>query len=1184
MKKILAKLLAVIVKGLKKAEFWFFVLFTLMAIAIWFGGPQVTVANKAIWDSVLSRMLTVTGIGFMGLSVIFIARHFNINKQKTHDELVQKKQIKKNKQTINDELALLKDRIKDAHKTIKKSTLHGKNGSNIKYKLPWYLVLGAKDSGKTSLLEYSGMDFPLNQSLSKRLFNTITSTDYCDWYFSNEAVWLDISGRFIYQSKFALEEPIWNGFFKQLQKKRRQQPINGLLITLSCEQLLDFSDEKRNTHAKEIRERVEDIRRLLKVNVPVYLILTQADKLDGFTETFDGLSAEEREQIFGITFKDEQNSTCEKNIRSEYESLLTVIANQVIRRVHMERNIDLRAVIVQFPEVLASLTEPMISFINHAFSGNRYHKGSYLRGVYFTSAEHTTHEANDAKLSKEASEPHIANPARYDLIRSPHNGLFIRRLLEEMIVLESGIAGIESRYIARIKRNNRLIYLTAICSVLAAGGLWSRAFISQTTQLQILLNAFDHYQESAMVLSPVDDAARILPVLDTLYNAVTSYDNQHDAFIYQNLGLNKMNVAEPAVIARYTKELQTLLLPRVLLQLEEQIMANKDNRDFLFQALRAYLMLKEQRYLDKDYLKNWLALDWSYRYSGNNNVQKALNEHFSRLLDSGFLPPSLSDKVIKDARLVLQKISSTQLIYQSIKQDSFGIHLPDFRISSVLSPQYRIFTHDDYAIPGLYTQKGYLSVFLPQGLKTVKAEIRENWVLGTSSNLSEIDIKKVYSEVVDLYFKDYMAYWTQAIDKLAIAPTKNLEEAAVQLSGLTSGAEPIVRILTAIRRNTTFLDQSTLIKKAGEKNGLLPKSNSKLAKIAAGGMSLAIKQMEDDASARKAIAQRFNTLNLLLPDGEEPVTSLQNVSNAINRMQSKLSTIVNSVVRSQDGYEFARAHMKSQNTEMKALVEAAKQLPEPVRRWVISLTDNIWRLSLKEAHNFINQQYAKTVWPKYKQNIMDCYPFIGSSKDVALIDFNRFFRKNGVLENFWEQWLSPFASMSTTSITPYRKSGRSLVFSDTLKQALLQGKQIRQAFFDEDAKRVAINFQLEPYELGNNLLAANLQIGSEWLSYEHGPIKEQNFIWPLSTSSQTTGLIIEDLTNERQKLMQFKGPWSLFRLFDQFQMIPVRGSRVLKMQLPRPTSVKLSYELTASSSVNPFTKNLLKDFRLPPRL
>jgi type VI secretion system protein ImpL len=62
------------------------------------------------------------------------------------------------------------------------------NTYNYKYQLPWYLLIGAENSGKTSLIEGAELNMPLGHP-DLGIHNP---NPECRWWFLNRGVILDI--------------------------------------------------------------------------------------------------------------------------------------------------------------------------------------------------------------------------------------------------------------------------------------------------------------------------------------------------------------------------------------------------------------------------------------------------------------------------------------------------------------------------------------------------------------------------------------------------------------------------------------------------------------------------------------------------------------------------------------------------------------------------------------------------------------------------------------------------------------------------------------------------------------------------------------------------------------------------------------------------------------------------------
>ena len=110
------------------------------------------------------------------------------------------------------------------------------------YELPWYLIIGAPGSGKTTALRHSGLKFPLADVAGEDAIRGVGGTRNCDWWFTDQAVLIDTAGRFTTQdSDRENDRSTWSGFLAMLKRTRPRQPLNGVLVTVSVSDLLTRS-------------------------------------------------------------------------------------------------------------------------------------------------------------------------------------------------------------------------------------------------------------------------------------------------------------------------------------------------------------------------------------------------------------------------------------------------------------------------------------------------------------------------------------------------------------------------------------------------------------------------------------------------------------------------------------------------------------------------------------------------------------------------------------------------------------------------------------------------------------------------------------------------------------------------------------------------------------------------------
>jgi len=177
----------------------------------------------------------------------------------------------------------LQEKIQEAVQTLAKSPDLRKKRVLPLYAVPWYLCIGASQSGKTTLLRRVATSFA---PFARPPSDTASPTQNCDWWFFNTAIILDTAGHYALP-KNEVEHSRWYRFLRLLRAQRALQPINGLIIALAVDTLASKRQEEVRLEAAEFRKRIDEAIRELGIAFPVYLLITRCDILEGFTEFFE---------------------------------------------------------------------------------------------------------------------------------------------------------------------------------------------------------------------------------------------------------------------------------------------------------------------------------------------------------------------------------------------------------------------------------------------------------------------------------------------------------------------------------------------------------------------------------------------------------------------------------------------------------------------------------------------------------------------------------------------------------------------------------------------------------------------------------------------------------------------------------------------------------------------------------
>jgi type VI secretion system protein ImpL len=343
---------------------------------------------------------------------------------------------------VAQELETIRARFKQAAEDLDGARFASPDGKGREVEeLPWYVIIGAPGSGKTTALLNSGLRLPLYTGTSATpSVSGVGGTRNCDWWFTDEAVLLDTAGRYTTQeSDRKADAAAWLGFLRMLKEFRPERPINGALVTVSVMDLLLWTKAERAKYAAHVRMRLSEMVAALESRFPVYVLVTKVDMLAGFTDFFGDLDVAGRSQVWGTTFPmDVDPALIAGPYERDFGALEDRLGAEMLARLHEERDLQRRASIYRFPQQFHSMGALMGEFLALAFGTQVNHKPLWLRGAYYSSG---TQEGNpiDRVLvalarSFKLERASVAGPA------GTGKSFFLTRLLREVVFSEADLA------------------------------------------------------------------------------------------------------------------------------------------------------------------------------------------------------------------------------------------------------------------------------------------------------------------------------------------------------------------------------------------------------------------------------------------------------------------------------------------------------------------------------------------------------------------------------------------------------------------------------------------------------------------------------------------------------------------------------------------------------------------------
>ena len=265
-----------------------------------------------------------------------------------------------------------------AVKTLKKSQLKLKG--NPLYVLPWYMVIGKPRSGKSTALKNAKLLLP-EIDLPKQ---TEGSTLNLAWWLYEEAIVIDTAGRYAVPDDETRDRKEWATLLSMLARHKQKEPINGLVVVVTADRLLNDSEDSLMEEGRQVRASINELMEKLEVHVPIYLMITKCDLIDGFSSWCDYLPEKSLLQPMGF-LKEEQGGEIHAVLDQGLDSVLDRMKD--LRLLMLERSQNADDCLLTLPRNMEKLRTGLHAFIKAALKENPYQDTPKFRGLYFSSSQ-----------------------------------------------------------------------------------------------------------------------------------------------------------------------------------------------------------------------------------------------------------------------------------------------------------------------------------------------------------------------------------------------------------------------------------------------------------------------------------------------------------------------------------------------------------------------------------------------------------------------------------------------------------------------------------------------------------------------------------------------------------------------------------------------------------------------------
>ncbi|WGY45888.1 type VI secretion system membrane subunit TssM [Vibrio sp. ABG19] len=1150
-------------------------LFILLNVAIWWAGPWLEIFETKPLQSVLSR---VVASGLFTLGALALWGLLQWRKLQNYQA-----QQKRDEQLRQDPIRVYEERQEVELNQVMVNMRQNLNKRNYLYSLPWYLVLGLENAGKTSLINRSGQKFVFSSVM--RASGQKSENPYSfDWWIGDESVLIDPDGELLTQGNRsedndgAMERRLWLHFVKWLDRTRSRRPLNGIVLALDVSHLATATASERKAYASLLRARLRELMETLSTRLPVYIALTKLDLLYGFEPFFKHYTKSQREEVLGFTFSLDSIDNLDnwlEEFAKDYAEFVERINNALPHAVSAPMSLEERNAIYSFTRQVSGLKEILGQFFQDALASDQFSTSALVRGAYFTSVyqQGVPTNAFDDAASRRYGLSHAVNTAQ----RAKNSTIyFTQKLFTNIIYPEAGLASDNFR-IARQKR--RLMVLSVVTGSIATlllVGNWHRNYLANVEHANAVLAKVNQYRDEFPSKASLASQQDVLEPLNKIREATLEFGFFREKPKYiSDFGLYQGHTIGPMVEATYLNLLETRFLPLLMADVVMDLNQAQTDEEKLA-VLRVYRMMVDKSGRYQDYVMDYFSRYWQQEFSGRREIQEELLGHLDYAMRHTDLAGEsqhgnkAATKVLKPYEPTIAKVQAElgsmpndQRVYRNLKLNAQTVLGPAINLRNLVGPVFdvvfeeRVMNSSSLYIPQMLTKRGFEEYFMPRSESVSELALIDSWVLGQSKSaqFSEADKQALRNKIRDQYVADYTNTWRAALNEIDVKYFSDINDAVAVLDNLTGNIEPMQRLLRTLDTNTELY--ASLPDDDAAQQALLQSPKYKVASM---------------------IESPFAELNdMLKPVGDKPAY-MNEVLASVEELQNYLKAIQTAPDVGTAALDATKARVKLVNADpIYTLKRIASGLPKPLDSMMTKIADESWYVIKQEAIRHLEVRWHDDVYNTFQRKLAGRYPFNPKAKkDASLQDFEAFFAPNGTLDNFYNNQLRMFIEENIT--VNDGENAQSLIRKDVLNQ-IKQAQKIRDAFFNRKGI-LDVSFSVEPLRLSGNKRRSVLNVDGQYLAYSHGPRDSVELIWPntLRDSAVSKVTLVPTQSNMSPRSIDIQGPWAFFRLLDQGDVVAASATSVdYKFDVDGGDMI---YRINSEANANPFTERLFNSFKL----
>lgn len=1041
-------------------------------------------------------------------------------------------------------------------------------------KLPVILLTGETGSGKTTAVQWSGLDPELLAGQVSQ-DGKIAPTRSTNVWLARGAVIAEAAGGLLSQ------RPLWSRLVRRLAPRgvssvlsSRGPAPRAAVVCVSCEAFVRPGPDTANA-LNALRSNLEECSRQLGTSLPLYVLFTKLDQVPFFAEYVETFTPDEAAQVFGATLPASASGAglyaedATRRLIAAFDELFYALGDGRLEFLAREHNADRLPAAYEFPREFRKLRSAAVQFMVDLCRPSQLTTSPFLRGFYFSAKRTVLVEAEPAaeaqrppaaqadedlgatrvissaqiqRLAAQRGTPGGATHV-FDLramagaggrTRTVEQPVFLGRLFSDILLQDrAGLAARGASTRVSFWRRTLLAAAAVICLIFCAG------FIVSFLGNRALRNSVNAAVIAAQASGPNAPLETQLQQLESLHKPLVTlgnYNRNGAPFLTLGWWLYSGRRLFPVACSAYAQQFrETILNPtQAALVSTFRALPSTPTGDYgtAYDALRAYLITttnpeeSQRAFLTPQLLKTWAVgrtLD-----SQEEQLATTQLDFYSDELQNGaascFASPA--DAVaIAHARAYLNQFPPEERVYRAMLADAAKSSSPIVYSRHFQNAAGIVTAPGDIA--GAYTKEGW--AVMQKDLGNPQPFMKgEPWVLGTQVS-GTADVITLQQHLRQRYLTEYASAWRQLLASAKVLPYSNLGDASRKLGVLSGNTSPLLELFWLVSNNVSpsadlmkeFQPVAKVVPPTGQPQYVSAANQSYLGGLL--NLKSAVDQLQQQPQAA------------LTPGAPNPASSAA----------AQATTTA---------YQIAQGFTPDPSGHIDSMVQ--RLMLEPITNVNAALPKP------GEALNGKGRSFCGQIRSLFAQTPFSSNPRAPAASPAL---FATIFGPNGAVSGFYTQNL---ASVLTFSGSGYVVNPSSPVkINPAFLEFFNRISALARAFYPNGSAQPQLHFLLSPLP-PQGVKQFSITIDGQTMAYPGGAVQ---ISWSPLTGGQTTKTVDGGS-------ITYQGPWGIFSLFREATWKPAgsgydltwvqkSGDQILRLPNGQPETSGVHVDMMGAPSV-----------------